>query len=74
MVIGSASLFIYLLHLRAPVWPTPTTDWTVDLIRVAMGVGIGVVGWWLYERLGDLVQRLGAGIRQPAGGQQRVDL
>jgi hypothetical protein len=74
MVIGSASLFIYLLHLRAPGWQTPTTDWTVDLIRVAIGVGIGVVGWWLYERLGDVVQRVGAGLRRSAGGQQRVDL
>jgi acyl-CoA synthetase (AMP-forming)/AMP-acid ligase II len=47
--LAAASLFIYLLHSRAPVH-SPTADWPVDLIRVGAGVLLGLIGWQLYER------------------------
>lgn len=47
--LAAASLFIYLLHGRAPVH-SPTADWPVDVLRVGVGVLIGLAGWQLYER------------------------
>lgn len=54
--IGSASLFIYMLHGRAPI-DSFTADWPVDVIRVAYGVMLGVVAWKLYSLID---QRIGA--------------
>ncbi len=48
--IGGGSLFIYMLHGRAPVnsW---TSDWTVDILRVVIGISLGIAAWIIYNRL-----------------------
>lgn len=47
-VLGSASLFIYMLHSKAPI-DSVTAGWTVDVVRIVGGVVLGVMAWWLYE-------------------------
>ncbi|BCD95985.1 AMP-binding protein [Marinagarivorans cellulosilyticus] len=46
--IGGASLFIYMLHSRAPI-DSFSADWHIDIARIAIGVALGLVGWKLYE-------------------------
>jgi len=47
-VVSSASLFIYMLHGRAPI-DSITAQWPIDLIRIIGGVLIGVVAYMLYS-------------------------
>jgi acyl-CoA synthetase (AMP-forming)/AMP-acid ligase II len=49
-VLASASLFIYLLHSRARI-DSFSSDWSVDVVRVVMGVVLGVAGWAVYDWL-----------------------
>ncbi|MBL4602887.1 MAG: AMP-binding protein [Emcibacteraceae bacterium] len=46
--VGSASLFIYMLHSRAPI-NSLTSDWPVDFIRISVGIILGVIGWKGYN-------------------------
>lgn len=54
--IGSASLFIYMLHPRAPV-NSFTSDWPVDVLRILIGIGLGICGWWCYGKMQHVVKR-----------------
>jgi acyl-CoA synthetase (AMP-forming)/AMP-acid ligase II len=47
-IVSSASLFIYMLHGRAPVG-SATADWTIDIIRIGVGILIGVVVYFIYN-------------------------
>ena len=46
--IGAASLFIYMLHSRAPV-DSFSSSWSVDIFRISVGLGLGLIGWKLYD-------------------------
>lgn len=46
-IIGSASLFIYLLHSRAPIMLIPSLP--VDIPRIVIGISMGIIGWKLYD-------------------------
>ena len=46
--VGSASLFIYMLHSRAPI-NSLTSDWPIDFIRISVGIILGVIGWKGYN-------------------------
>lgn len=54
--LAASSLFIYMLHGRAPVG-LPTADWPVDVLRIGVGLLLGVAGWAAYEWLGRRVSR-----------------
>lgn len=56
-VIGSASLFIYMIHGHAPMH-SATDKMPVDLIRISSGILMGVAGWYLYERARTLIGRV----------------
>ena len=70
--IGSASMFIYMLHSAAPV-NSPTSSWPVDLIRIVVGVLLGLAGWWLYNealRRALAVLRAGQASLRGVGGHR----
>lgn len=46
--VGGASLFIYMLHSRAPI-DSFSADWSIDIARIGIGVALGLIGWKLYE-------------------------
>jgi len=46
--VSASSLFIYMLHGRAPI-DSLTSEWQIDLIRIGVGILIGVVGYTLYN-------------------------
>ncbi len=46
--LASASLFIYILHPRAPI-DTVTATWTVDVLRIGIGVLLGLIGYYAYN-------------------------
>lgn len=48
--IGASSLFVYLLHSRAPMEVLPPV-FGIDVIRITVGIGLGVVGWWGYNKV-----------------------
>ncbi len=54
--LGAASLFIYMLHPRAPV-NTFTADWPIDVLRILIGIGLGLTGWWGYGRVQAVAKR-----------------
>ncbi len=54
--VGSASLFIYMLHPRAPI-NSYTADWPIDLLRILIGIGLGIGGWWGYGKVQSAVKR-----------------
>lgn len=54
--VGSASLFIYMLHPRAPA-NSFTSDWPVDVLRILIGIGLGICGWWCYGKMQHVVKR-----------------
>jgi acyl-CoA synthetase (AMP-forming)/AMP-acid ligase II len=55
MLLGSSSLFIYMTHGRAPTqsW---TSDWPIDVIRITVGLAIGIFSWLIYEKLVALMR------------------
>ena len=52
-VLAAASLWIYLLHWQA----YPHFEHSVPWLATLLGLGIGVAGWWAWERAGDLLPR-----------------
>lgn len=64
-LLASASLYIYMLHLFAPT-DTWTADWPVDIVRMVIGVGFGICGWWCYTSAQSLVKSAIAKWRRPA--------
>ncbi|WP_317932880.1 AMP-binding protein [Halioxenophilus sp. WMMB6] len=46
--LAGTSLFIYLLHTRAPI-DTITADWPVDLLRIGLGLLLGIIAYHLYD-------------------------
>ena len=52
--IGSASLFIYMLHPRAPI-NSFTSGWSVDILRIMIGILLGVCGWLCYAKIRSIV-------------------
>ena len=48
--ISSASLFIYLLHPRAPI-NSMTAEFSIDIVRILVGLALGVLGWKIYSLL-----------------------
>jgi hypothetical protein len=74
-LIGSSSFFIYMTHGRAPT-NGPTADWAVDIVRIGLGIALGVAAWMLYEVGCRLfrwtLQKLGAGsVRRDRGGLEQ---
>lgn len=63
-VLASASLYIYMLHLFAPTdsW---TADWTLDIVRILIGVSYGIIGWWCYTSAQSLIKSAIAKWRRP---------
>ena len=53
-IIGTSSMFIYMLHPRAPV-DSFTADWSIDVIRIGLGIILGVVGYLGYSFIRKLV-------------------
>ncbi|HWI87213.1 MAG TPA: AMP-binding protein [Sphingomonas sp.] len=49
-VIGSSSIFIYMMHGRAPIH-SATADWPIDILRISLGIALGVVTWFCYEQV-----------------------
>jgi acyl-CoA synthetase (AMP-forming)/AMP-acid ligase II len=62
-MLASASMFIYMMHGRVPL-PTMTAQWPMDVVRIGLGVVLGVATWWGYSALVRFVQAR----RSPAGG------
>lgn len=56
-LIGSASLFIYMMHGRAPVHG-PTSGWPVDVIRIGVGIAFGLIAWLAYRILLERLRAL----------------
>lgn len=56
-LVGSSSLFIYMMHGRAPTH-TATGDWAVDVLRIGLGVAIAIATWFFYEEGTKLTRRL----------------
>ncbi|WP_051003736.1 AMP-binding protein [Sphingobium sp. SYK-6] len=56
-LIGSASLFIYMMHGRAPVH-SMTADWPIDIIRIGSGVLLGVAAYLAYDWVALRVRRI----------------
>lgn len=46
-IVASSSLFIYMLHPRAPV-DSITADFEFDIIRVVSGIALGIIGHYIY--------------------------
>lgn len=55
-LVGASSLFIYLLHSRAPVELVPRLL-GVDWPRIIVGIGVGVIGWIIYTKVVDHMLR-----------------
>jgi len=64
-LIGSSSLFIYMMHGRAPVGSV-TADWPLDLIRIGSGIVIGIATWFAYEQGRKLLGKAWRRIRPEA--------
>jgi acyl-coenzyme A synthetase/AMP-(fatty) acid ligase len=69
--LASASLFIYILHVRAPV-DTVTASWDYDVLRIGLGVVIGIAGWWIYEKAWALLRMLWRGAAREAGPENAL--
>ena len=59
--ISAGSLFIYMLHGRAPA-DSISADWPVDIIRIFGGILIGVVAYWCYSWGLTILFRIKAGL------------
>jgi len=55
-IIGSSSMFIYMMHSRAPV-NGPTAHWNIDIIRVVIGVVLGIVTYLIYDWVAMRIRR-----------------
>jgi len=63
-ILGASSLFIYMLHPRAPI-DSLSADWPIDIVRISVGILLGVVGYYGYtfgvDRCYKLADKIGFG-------------
>jgi len=47
-ILSASSLFIYMLHPRAPV-NSFAADWSLDIVRIGVGLLLGIAGYIFYN-------------------------
>lgn len=60
--IRNSSLFIYMLHPRAPI-DSFTASWHIDLLRISIGIIIGIIGQFIYTHILEFAKKLYSNVR-----------